>query len=353
MKVLFILKKRNNPFVPETNLHANSPGLSTGLYNSASFVNDMLLEESIDSAMVVVNDNNDIDREVTRHRPTHVIIEALWVVPSKFAVLKKLHPTVEWIIRLHSELPFLAGEGMAMNWLGDYASFEKVSIAINAPRLLKEMRFYLGLKYKWDTEECEKRVFYLPNFYPQTYLHREIDKTKDTIDIGCFGAIRPLKNHMNQALAAVLFAEKIGKKLNFHINSGRQEQKGEPVFNNLRAFFLQLIDTGHQLVDNVWTPRNEFLELCGKMDIGMQVSFSETFNIVGADLVSQGVPVVMTTEIPWSVSRWCASPTETEEIYQSLLSIYEFPNLAISDSQRSLYEYTNKTREIWKEKFDK
>jgi hypothetical protein len=43
---------------------------------------------SAESNIVVVLDNNEIDKYVTKYKPTHVIIEALWVVPTKFHILK-------------------------------------------------------------------------------------------------------------------------------------------------------------------------------------------------------------------------------------------------------------------------
>ena len=112
-KILFLLKRREDY---SAKIHGSNVGLSTGLYNSASFMNDMLNELGIESKLSVVIDNNCIDREVTQYQPTHVVIEALWVVPTKFAVLQALHPNVKWIVRLHSELPFLANEGMALHW---------------------------------------------------------------------------------------------------------------------------------------------------------------------------------------------------------------------------------------------
>ena len=55
-KTLFILKRKQN-----YNLSSDyNIGLSTGLYNSAQFMNQMLLDGGFDSQMVVVNDNNDI-----------------------------------------------------------------------------------------------------------------------------------------------------------------------------------------------------------------------------------------------------------------------------------------------------
>lgn len=342
-RVLFILKRRHDY---NTDKHTYI-GLSTGLYNSASFMHNMLSECDIKSHISVVVDNNGIDAEVCKFRPTHVIIEALWVTPTKFAVLTKLHPKVKWIIRLHSEVPFLANEGIAFDWLGDYVTYKNVSIAANAPRALKEIRFYLKHKINCNEEVINQRVIYLPNFYPQDYKTKKFNKEKKHIDVCCFGAIRPLKNQLIQALAAVQFAEKIGKKLKFHINSGRVEQKGNSVLNNLKSLFEHLHDEGHELINHEWAPRKEFLEICGKMDIGMQVSLSETFNIVGADIISQGVPLVASPEIPWANSLFCGNPVESEEIYNALMLTYKFPKLNVITNKYFLKTYTNKSKNTW------
>lgn len=348
-KILFILKRKNN-YDAIVDSHV---GMSTGLYNSASFMNEMLNEAGVESHISVVIDNNGIDREVTKYRPTHVVIEALWVVPSKFEVLCRLHPNVKWIIRLHSEMPFLANEGIALDWLGDYVLYENLFIAMNAKRALNEIREFIQSKTNWDDEQVKEKIIYLPNFYPQQYKSKTFNKDKDTIDIGCFGAVRPMKNHVIQALAAIKFANKIGKKLRFHINSGRVEQKGEPVLHNLQSIFEHLSDQGHQLVNHQWCPREEFLEICHKMDIGMQVSFSETFNIVAADLISQGVPVIGSDEIPWLFPCYTAKPTESEEILSKLMLLYRTPNWNLKINKFLLNRYTNKTRKTWVKYFTK
>jgi len=347
-KVLFILKRREDY---NAIIHSNV-GLSTGLYNSASFVNNMLNDAGVESVLEVAIDNNCIDRLVTKHRPTHVIIEALWVVPTKFTVLQRLHPKVKWIIRLHSELPFLAGEGMAMDWLGDYSEFHNVYFGVNAPRMMRELETYMKAKHPgriWDNG----RIIYMPNYYPQEFVTKKLDKTKDTIDVACFGAVRPLKNHMVQAIAAIEFARKLDKKLRFHINAGRIEMNGGPVINNLKGMFQQLAGRGYELVNHQWRPREEFLELCATMDIGLQVSFSETFNIVCADLISQGVPIVGSEEIPWAVPAWCAPTTDSEAIADRLASAYRWSGLNVMANQWSLKRYTNQTCDTWTKYFFK
>ena len=346
-KVLFILKRKQNyDYIKDAHVE-----MSTGLYNSASFMNDMLNEAGVESNISVVVDNNDIDRDVTKYNPTHVIIEALWVVPTKFSVLTKLHPKVKWIIRLHSELPFLANEGNAIDWIGDYIGFKNVLIGTNAPHITNELKQFLKNTKKLSKKKIQKKIIYLPNYYPQNYKWKEFNKEKNTIDIACFGAVRPLKNHLVQAFAAIEFANKIGKKLRFHINSGRVEQKGESVYRNLESLFEHISDSGHQLINHKWCPREEFLKICSEMDIGLQVSFSETFNIVSADLISQGVPVVASSQIPWMFPLYHSKPTSSKNIFHKLLITYLFPSINLQTNRYLLTRYTNKSKKIWLDYF--
>ena len=74
MKILFLLKRRED--YSET-LHSSHQGLSTGLFNSASFMNDMLNDAGVESHIEVVVDNNCIDREVTKY-------DGQCVIPQEF-----------------------------------------------------------------------------------------------------------------------------------------------------------------------------------------------------------------------------------------------------------------------------
>lgn len=346
-KVLFILKRRED-FNAKTH---NKIGLTTGLYNSASYVCDMLNDVGVESKMVVVTDNNDIDREVTQYKPTHVIIEAVWVIPSKFYVLQKLHPEVTWIIRIHSEMPFMANEGMSMGWFGDYSEYKNVIIACNSPWMLRELRTFLGIKNRWLNKKAEEKVIYLPNAYPFEMQAPKTIPDDEELNIGCFGAIRPLKNHLLQLTSAIEFGEKVGKRVAFHINAGRIEMKGEPVLHNLRGVMEHLHYRGHRLVTHQWTTRDEFLNVCSQMDIGMQVSLSETFNIVAADLVSQGVPVVTSSEVPWSCSWFNADPVDSEDIVKCLFRTHDRPWWNVKINQYNLNKYSKSTRKVWAKYF--
>ena len=276
-KILFILKK--------IGLYGENgyTTVSSGLYNSAHFINNMLNENGIKSNVVQVVDNNEIDKVVSEYKPDTVIIEALWVVPDKFKILKELHPNVNWLVRVHSELPFIANEGMAIDWLKQYDKLDNVFISSNSKYFKKSMEPIL-----------DNKIELLPNYYPIKNFKSRYTKYHCIIDVGLFGAIRPMKNTLTQAIAAITYADKTNKLLFLHINTGQIQQKGDNVLKNIRALFE---DSRHKLVEHGWYNHKDFIKLVSKMDIGLQVSLSETYNIVTADFISQGVPVITSKEV--------------------------------------------------------
>ena len=339
-KILFILKRRHDY---NHDLHYTL-NLSTGLYNSAMFVSDMLTDLKIENKISVVTDNNSIDKEVSLYKPTHVIIEALWVVPSKFSILTKLHPNVKWVIRIHSNTPFIANEGIAYEWMTKYFEYKNVILAPNSLKMVEDLK---TIATSMGINSIKDRIIYLPNYYAQEFHTKTINKHSDTINVGCFGAIRPLKNQLIQAIAAIRFADSINKKLVFHINGGRVEQRGENVLKNIEAVFEAVKDKGHRLEIHGWLDRKDFIELCKKMDIGLQVSYSETFNIVSCDLSTNGVPVIVSKDIDWMS---CLSKTDNNDIKKMVRKIrlaYMFDKMVVMFNQFKLNNYLKKTKAIW------
>lgn len=152
--LLFLLKQRNT-FWSSGDEYASE--LSSGLLNSVRFITRMI-EKSFGFCqpyLEQVVDGNGVDRVVSQIGPQVVIIEALWVTPEKLSELCQLHPGVKWVIRLHSEVPFLANEGIAMDWLNRYNQISsRVLIAANSPRAAREL-----------SQLLQRNVLYLPNCY--------------------------------------------------------------------------------------------------------------------------------------------------------------------------------------------
>lgn len=334
--ILFILKKRelisNN--LDDWNCKYSSTN-SSGLYNSVLFVNTMLNNLGYNSNMVEVIDNNCIDREVTKYRPKVVIIEALWVVPDKFDILKKLHPTVQWMCRLHSEIPFLAVEGIAIDWLKKYNE-KNVLILTNSLRVVESLNLFF-----------EDKLKYAPNYYLFSEVPSIPKPETDVINISCFGAIRPLKNQLIQAIAAIQVANYNYKKLKFYINSTRKEQNGEPVLRNIEALFT---GTDHELIKVPWLNHEDFLNVINeKIEVGIQVSLTETFNIVAADHINCNVPVVTSPEITFISSFYHADPHDVNDIARKIQRAYSFNWYGQVLNKANLIKYNKETENIWKD----
>jgi len=344
-KVIFILEKDHN----ETH-----EGLSSTLYYASTFVHEMLRNSGLDSDLKIFANTDTINSLIAIHRPDYVIIDPIWINPLLLSYLCNMHPNIKWIGRIHCEIQFLASIHNSIKQIADYSNFKNVILGLNSPRAMREISIYLKLKNKWTVNEVKDKVIYLPNFYPQIYNTKKINKNKEHIDIGCFGAIRLLKNHVIQIISAVEFADQIGKKLRFHVNASRIEMENDNIAINIKTLFEQLHNAGHEMINHEWQPREEFLKLCNEMDIGMQVSISETFNIVAADLISQGVPIVGSIgEIPWAIPEFSASYSDSKDITKKLHLAYNRPLENVQAHQASLKSYTDETIKIWKEYFGK
>jgi hypothetical protein len=341
-RTLFVLKYRDNihsgpytgPFDSPTNVPLAIQGsdwgdgdgktpLSSGLYNSARFVKNMLEQAGVPVELVHVPDNNKIHRALYDFKADVVVIEAFWVVPDKFDELTRVCPNVKFVIRNHSETPFLANEGIAFDWMLKYVRKPNVIMSCNAPRMLEEARFLVKLENPtWTEEEVKAKVVLLPNYYPVDEEPKVgyIDKESPFVNVGCFGAVRPLKNHLLQAIAALKFATSINKRLRFHINSGRIEMNGGPILHNLIRLFNHYPQ--HELVHHRWFPHGKFKDMVSTMDLVAQVSFSETFNIVAADAITSGVATVTSSEVKWASSAFVADPTQCNHIEQVMHKAY-------------------------------
>src|ERR1700761_7067786 len=342
-RLLFCLKHRDNPWGDY-----GGSFLSSGLRNSVTFIVDMLILQGIEAKLVEVIDNNFIDREVRSYQPTHVIIEAFWVVPEKFDVLKRLHPTVTWIVRDHSETPFIANEGMAMRWIAGYLS-RGVEVDCNAPRSLADLQV-VGAAYGHPN-----LIGYAPNYYPvhaaggPRHLTPKPPIADDTVRVGCFGAVRPLKNHLLQAVAALKYAHSLGKKLEFHINGTRIEGSGLPVLHNLRGLFNNARRA--VLVEHEWMEHDNFVSLLQTMDICLQVSFSEPFNIVSADAAAT-TPLVVSSEVPWIGAYGQADPHAAANLCAQMLATHRQDRTwRLTRQWNDLTIYCRNTQTIWWDRF--
>lgn len=333
-RVLFICK-----------LRPASYGASYGLLNSCHFLCNALRSMGAEAKTVEVVDNNRIDNVVHHYKPTHIFIEALWVVPEKFDVLIPLYPTVQWHVRLHSNTPFLAMEGVAIDWIKKYLKLQdkypQFHLSPNSLLMLNDIK-----------QTFHKNTIYSPNIY-QPHInvndyehHTPIDKHPCILEIGCFGAIRPMKNQLIQAMASIALADDLKKTLHFHINHSRVEQYGDNVYKNIVSLFE---NSKHKLITHGWLLHHDFLQLIRKMDLGLQMSFSETFNIVAADFVHMSVPIVTSPEITWINRIYQADETDLDNIVFHLWTALRGRKINLHRiNEWGLNRWNNDARMVWK-----
>jgi hypothetical protein len=350
MSALFILKQNTSyggydytatPSTPSTtNLQAAS-----GMWNSAKMVVDFLQSLGVSAQAEIVFDGNAIDGRVTELNPDVVFIEGLWASPTKMNELLQIprHQPRQWIVRIHSDLPFLATEGVAFSWIKQYIDLG-VKVAPNSQRLYRELKVLFKMM-GYSDEAISEYLIYLPNCYPTDFpAIQPMDlQNKDTLDIACFGAVRVLKNHVMQAFIAMEFAKKNNKKLRWHFND-RVGSGGQGPYNNMIALMSNIPDV--ELVPHEWESRDDFMESLSEIDILMQLSMSETMNIVAADATFAGKPILVSSEISWAHPLF-GDVNNSEENLSILQMIFNRPSMFVQLNREGLRSYAQSSEYIW------
>jgi glycosyltransferase involved in cell wall biosynthesis len=178
-------------------------------------------------------------------------------------------------------------------------SFHNLRVAGNCPNFAEWFRIAYG-------ERCSL----LPNLY---LVDRQTSKrwSSDILKIGALGAIRPEKNLMTAAAAAVAIHSHLDVPVELHMSTG-----GE----NCHCMTLSAIEQmvaglpGLKLIRHHWDFWDKFIKLIGRMDLVIQVSYTESFNMVTADAISQRVPAVVSPPIYWAPEQWMADPDDALDV---------------------------------------
>jgi hypothetical protein len=337
MKILFILKER---------FYSNSNIKSYGLINSSKQLAKYLEQLGHNVKIVTVIDGNFIDKEVFNYKPDIVVIEALWVTPDKLKELIEIkrYKKIIWVVRIHSDIGYLSVETMAISNITDYINLKKHNLII-APNN-KEFSEHLSSALNYD-------FTYLPNVVQIHHYKKERNDDNHILNIGCFGALRILKDQLFQAICAIKAADILHKRLHFHITvdekylENKQVDKLNPILKNLEELFEH--NTNHKLVKHKWLENDEFQHLVKKMDLGLQLSYSESFNIVASDFVNHNILIVVSEAISWMPDELKTSTVNYDEAIRKIVHTYNninSPHL-IRKMHRALEKYNKSAKEVW------
>jgi hypothetical protein len=228
---------------------------------------------------------------------SHVVISAPWIQTTDLARMCAEFKETQFAVTCHSNLGFLQADPSAMRLLREGLELRRTNwnfqMAANSRRLANWAHAAYGIP-------CAL----LPNLYHLDAANPKRERwSGGTLRIGVFGAMRILKNLMTAAGAALEIANAKRADLEFWISSGRSEGAGS-VLDAVRQMLNGLPHV--KLVENGWQPWPQFRRTVRHMHLLMQPSYTESFNVVTADGVAEGVPSVVSEAIDWAPDNWKA-----------------------------------------------
>lgn len=236
-----------------------------------------------------------------------VMISAPWIPTLEMQMLSNDFPRTRFTVNCHSNVGFLQADRNGMRLVRELMELEmataNVHLAGNSRRFCDWVRSGFGAP-------CA----YLPNLY---YLDGEAPVAQQpfssgTLRIGIFGATRPLKNLMSAAGAALEIARNLRAPLELWLSAGRAEGGGDGILAAVREMLNGL--PGVTIKMNGWQTWPSFRKTVGYMHLLLQPSYTESFNMVTADGVAEGVASVVSNAIDWAPNDWKANVDDVLDI---------------------------------------
>lgn len=323
------------------NFRANNPNMShVGLGVNATHCAKVLRGAGVRADLRGIWTVDDIDRVlVAAPDCTHLVIQAPWIAVSDLVSLIRRHPQVHFVVRVHSQVAFLqadrAGIANIRGMLPLQESEMNLTVSCNNTRINDFL-----------SEAYAANCLYLPNMYAATDAQPPPWRppgVKDVIRVGSFGALRVQKNHVTGAAAALLIARRLGIRLQFFVSTER-EPGGTPILDAIRGLYDGL--SWAQVVSNPWQDWPAFRRTVAGMDLCIQLSNTESFNITTADAACVYVPSVVSDPIEWVPHNWHADaddPGRAADVGIWLLS----NQYAGRDGRRSLVDYNSMALGRW------
>jgi hypothetical protein len=319
----------------------SSPHSHVGLGVTALHTTRVLRREGIRVDVYGINTLEQTQKSLRSFEtpPTHVLIEAPWFLPENISLLMAEFQSTHFVVRCHSQIAFLQADQGAIARVRDYMHLEEgrlnFSLAANNSRLSDFVtRVYKG------------HCLYLPNLYDYELPHHDLahEQRDRILRVGSFGALRVLKNHLTSAAASLLLAESLGRHLEFHISTVLDEDC--ELLSGLRNLLGGMVWA--RLVEHPWQPWSYFRRVIASMDVCMQLSFTESFNISTADAAAEGIATVTSTAVAWVPPTWKADSDDAQAAADVGARILANPNAA-NEGREALATFVRDGIRIWKD----
>lgn len=276
-------------------------GLGVAAMNTAK----LLRKHGIPADVWPITNAQQMARDLTG--VTHVAISAPWIPTLDLQNLVLQYPEIQFAVNCHSNVGFLQADSNGVKLVREAMELETGShnfhLAGNSGKFCQWVRFAFN-----------RPCTYLPNLY---FLENDCPSARPLFSggilrIGAFGATRPLKNLMSAAGAALEIARELKADTELWLSAGRTESGGDTI---LRAVHAMLDGLPHiRMVENGWQSWPEFRRSIAHMHLLLQPSYTESFNMVTADGVAEGVPSVVSDAIDWAPTHWMSRADDVLDI---------------------------------------
>jgi hypothetical protein len=324
------------------NLKAANPVLShIGLGVTAHHTELSLSAAGIPAeAWAVVDGHHLWNKLAERPDITHVVAFAPYLDTPFTERLAAQFPKVHFAINCHSNVGFLQADRNAVKLVREGLLLEQrvanFSVAGNSVKFCD-----------WVKEAYGAPCTFLPNLYylgpgscPRRPIYRE-----GTLRLGIFGATRVQKNIMSAAAAALVIARQVAAEdAEIWVSSDRVEG-GQGVMASVKEMLSNVERV--RLIEAGWHGWPEFRQLAGRMHLLLQPSYTESFNMVTADGVAEGVASVVSSAIDWAPKYWQACADTVLDIARVGRQLLRDPDAA-ADGYRALQAYTRAGLTAWK-----
>jgi len=254
-------------------------------------------------------DPSDLRKKINlaHDKPTHVVISAPWIATESLASLCMLFPDTEFLVNCHSNVGFLQADSNGVKLLREGLDLEMAlpnfKIAANSKKMVR-----------WIEDAYGNPVVYAPNLYyldPRHAYHHKPWK-HGHLKIGVFGATRPQKNIMSAVGAAIEISHQLKAQTEIWMSTGRLEGGGLTILRAVQELTrdLPLVT----LKESGWKTWPQFRRLVSSMHLLLQPSYTESFNMVTADGIAEGVPTVVSEAIDWTPGSWEADVDDVFDI---------------------------------------
>jgi len=273
-------------------VYAKPQFVSTGLSNNNRQCVRVLRKAGFGAETLTLDEVGDWTEFILKRRPRLIVFGALCIPPERLGELAAAHAETGFVVRIHSNLPWL---------FQATAEFPGAMAVLHLARERHNV-FYSVVNpdeaTRWQAAGLP--VVALPNVYGGEIAStpRAFDGPHPYVHLSAIFALRVLKHPAGNVLAAATLNREVSVKL--YVQTGRSDSPKYVQQICLLANACEML-----MPCEPYRRHDQFIEWLGDtIDVGLQLSATESFNYVAMEHMALGIPVVASRAVgfcPWQV----------------------------------------------------